>query len=96
MIAVAGWLVYEALGFGLLLGLWAVQLILNMIWSWIFFGRRAMGLGFIDILGLFFVIAGFIWVAREAVPLAALLFSPYLVWVGLALALNFKIWQLNR
>lgn len=95
MIAIAGWLVWSAVGFGPLLWLWFAQLVLNMAWSWIFFGRKNMALGFVDILLLMMLIIAFIIISAIVVPLASLLFMPYLAWVMLAAALNFTIWRLN-
>jgi tryptophan-rich sensory protein len=95
MIAVAGWFVWQAQGIGPLLGVWAVQLLFNAAWSWIMFGRRQIAVAAVDA-GLMWVsIATFIVMAWNAVPAAAWLFVPYLVWVSYALALNLKILQLN-
>lgn len=96
MIAVAGWYVWEAIKFGLLMWLWVAQLVLNTLWSYLFFGRNNMGLAFLDIVLLMGVIIGFIMLAIVIVPTAGFLFMPYLAWVMLAAALNFSIWQRNK
>ncbi len=95
-IALAGWYVFKAQGFGLLLGLWGLQMVLNMAWSWLFFGRHQMLAGLIDIVLLALVIAVFIFLAWGQVPMAAYLFVPYLVWVLVAMMLNHQLWVLNR
>lgn len=95
-IALSGWYVFKAQGFGLLLGLWGLQMVLNMAWSWLFFGRHQMLAGLIDIVLLALVIAVFIFLAWEQVPMAAYLFVPYLVWVLVAMMLNHQLWTLNR
>lgn len=95
MIAVAGWLVWRAEGFGVLLAVWAVQLILNMAWSWIMFGRQEIGWALVDISLLWAAIALFIVLGWRRQPIAAALFSVYLVWVSFATAINYWIWQLN-
>jgi benzodiazapine receptor len=95
MIAYAGWLVWSVDPFHPALGLWAIQLVANAAWSWLFFGRREMGLAFADLLVMWFSIAGFIVLAWPVSPLAAMLFAPYLVWVSFAGALNFTVWRLN-
>ena len=95
MIAVAGWLVWRAGDRGLALAAWAVALVLNASWSWLFFGRQAMGLAFLDIVILWCAIALFVAAARRSSALASLLFVPYLVWVTFAAALNLAIWRLN-
>ncbi|MCA3382563.1 MAG: tryptophan-rich sensory protein, partial [Roseomonas sp.] len=52
MIAIAGWLIWEAVGFAggaLALGFFALQLVLNAAWSGIFFGMRRMDLAFAEL-----------------------------------------------
>lgn len=95
MIAVAGWLVWRAEGFGLALALWVAQLALNGAWSWLFFGRRRMDAAFADVTLLWLSIAGFIAAALPVSQAAALLFVPYLVWVTIAAALNYTVWRMN-
>ena len=94
-IAFAGWFVWEEHGAGLLLFLWALQLILNMAWSFIFFGRKKMFLGLIDILILWLVILLFIIFSYQIVPVSSYLFIPYLLWVSVAAFLNFDIFRKN-
>jgi translocator protein len=95
MIAVAGWLVWRIDGAGLAMLLWVAQLILNGMWSWLFFGRRRMDLAFVDVVALWLAIAGFILAAWPVSGMAALLFVPYLVWVSIAGALNRAVWRMN-
>jgi len=95
MIAIAGWLVWQADGFGLALGLWSVQLVLNAAWSWLMFGRRDIGGAAVDVGLMWISIVAFITVAWPVSQNAALLFVPYLVWVSYAAALNVRILQLN-
>jgi tryptophan-rich sensory protein len=78
------------------LGLFALQLILNGLWSILFFGLRSPGLAFGEILLLWVAIAATLvlfW--RVTVP-AGLLLIPYLAWVTFAAVLNGSIWILNR
>lgn len=95
MIAIAGWLVWSAVGFGPLLWLWFAQLAVNMAWSWLFFGEKNIALGFFNIVVLLFLILAFVVLSAIVVPVAAFLFMPYLAWVMLAAALNFSIWRMN-
>jgi len=95
MIAVAGWLVWTNLGMSGLLVLWGAQLVLNAMWSFLFFGIRRMDLAFVDVVMMWLSIAAFIVLASAAVPLAALLFVPYLIWVTIASALNLSVWRRN-
>lgn len=95
MIAVAGWLVWTTIGMSGLLVLWGANLVLNATWSFLFFGIRRMDLAFVDVVLMWLTIAGFIVLASATVPLAALLFVPYLVWVTIASALNLSVWRRN-
>ena len=95
MMAVAAWLVWRKAGTGYPLGLFALQLALNLAWTALFFGLRLPGLAFAEILVLWASIAATVvsfW--RVSVPAGALL-VPYLLWVGFAAVLNLAIWRLN-
>jgi translocator protein len=77
------------------MGLFGVQLGLNFLWSYLFFGRQSPLAGLVDILLLWAAIAAtMIYFYRVSRP-AGLLMVPYILWVTLALALNFEIWRLN-
>jgi tryptophan-rich sensory protein len=95
MIALAGWIVWRAQGFGPLLWLWLLQLCLNGAWSFIMFGQKQITPALFDITALWLAILTFIVVAWPVRRSAALLFVPYLLWVTFAMALNFEIWRLN-
>lgn len=95
MIAVAGWLVWRADGFGPAMWLWLAQIVLNGLWSFFFFGIRRMDLALVDVTGMWLVIAAFILVASSISVVSAWLFVPYLVWVTIAGALNFTVRRLN-
>jgi translocator protein len=96
-IAIAGWQVWRARNAAspTVIVLWAIQLTLNGLWSWLFFGLRRPDLAFADIVALLLVIFWFIAAARNTNRMAALLFLPYALWVGFASALNYAIWRLN-
>ena len=95
MIAIAGWIVWRAQGFGPLLWLWLLQLGLNAAWSYLMFGEKQITSALIDISALWLAILAFIVVAWPVRRSAALLFVPYFLWVTFAAALNFEIWRLN-
>lgn len=81
---------------GQALALWSVQIAFNTLWSGVFFGLHRMALGGLIIAGLWVAVAataGTFW-ARDEV--SGLLMVPYLVWVTLALALNWSVWGRNR
>lgn len=97
--AVAGWMVWKEAGpagAALPLALFAVQLFLNGIWSWLFFGLHRPDLAFADIIALWLAIAATILAFQAVSMTAGALLLPYLIWVSFALVLNFSIWQLNR
>ena len=96
MIAVSGWLVWRRAGWVRSAhGVYAVQLVLNMLWSPLFFGAGLLGLAFVDILLLAASVVATIVLFARVSRLAAVLLVPYLAWVGFASALNFAISQLN-
>lgn len=95
-IAISAWLAWiKQPRFGPALALWFVQLALNGIWSWLFFGLERPGLAAIDIVVLLAAIVAtalaFVRVSRPA----ALMLVPYVLWVSFATALNLAIWRLN-
>ena len=94
MIAVAGWLVWRT-GDRKALAIWGSGLSLNAVWSWLFFGRHAIGWALVDIVLIWLSIAAFIIWTWSRERRASLLFLPYLAWVSLAIALNAAIWRLN-
>lgn len=96
--AVAAWLVWRQKGWSgakLPLSLFGVQLALNVLWSWIFFGAENPSLAFTEILLLWAAIAATMPTFWYRSKLAGLLFAPYLAWVTFAAVLNYAIWQLN-
>ena len=96
LIGVSGWLLWRARSESkAALVFWGVQLALNALWSWIFFGLRAPGAALVEILVLLLAIAATVAAAFRSRPLAAWLLVPYLSWVAFAAALNAAIWYLN-
>ncbi|MGO2392688.1 MAG: TspO/MBR family protein [Halomonas sp.] len=75
---------------------YALQLLVNAAWSWLFFGRKQIVAALADIVGLLSLITVAIAVFSQVSTLAAWLMVPYWLWVALALALNASIWRLNR
>lgn len=96
LIIIAAWLVWQAGGWSLAIVFWGLQIIFNVAWSWIFFGRRQMGLALADIGLLWLSIVGFMIATWPISQTASWLFIPYLIWVSVAAALNLSIWQRNR
>ena len=95
-IAAAGWLIWRrSKRLEPVLLVWALQLLANGLWSWLFFGLHRPGLALIDIVVLFGLIVAFISLARRRSVAASWLFAPYAVWVAYAASLNLAIWQAN-
>jgi benzodiazapine receptor len=95
--AVAAWLVWKRQGRDrrVPLFVFGVQLVLNAVWSGLFFGMRNPGFAFAEIVLLWLAILATIVAFRQVSTLAALLLAPYLAWVSFAAALNWSIWRLN-
>jgi tryptophan-rich sensory protein len=95
LIAVAGWLVWQKTPTGGVMKVWVAQMILNFLWSPIFFGLEEIRLALIVVLALLVVILIFIVLGWRHHRVAALLFLPYAAWVAFASLLNGSIWWLN-
>ncbi len=76
--------------------IFAVQLVLNVLWSIIFFGMRNPALAFVDIVALWIAIVVTIKYFYSISKVASYLLYPYLVWVSFAAILNYSIWVLNK
>jgi tryptophan-rich sensory protein len=75
--------------------LYRLQLGLNALWSFLFFGRRNPLVAFIEILLLWTaIVMTIVAFARISRP-AAFLLVPYLLWTTFATVLNAAIWRLN-
>ena len=72
-----------------------VQLILNALWSWVFFGMHLISTGLAEILLLWVAVAFCVMLFWRRNKIAGALLIPYWLWISYASALNFAIWQLN-
>lgn len=77
------------------LSLYAVQLALNALWTWLFFAWRSGALAFAEILVLLAAIVATIVAFGRVHRLAAVLLLPYLAWTLFATALTLAIWRAN-
>jgi len=96
---VAAWLVWRNGNASTLvwpLGLFLVQLILNALWTPLFFGMHRPGLVLLDITALWLAIGATTAAFYPLSKVAAALFIPYWLWVSFATVLNASIWWLNR
>jgi translocator protein len=75
--------------------LFGVQLVLNGLWSYLFFGLHMPGLALVEIALLWLTIGAVIAVFSRPARGAAWLLVPYLMWVSFATYLNFEVWRLQ-
>jgi translocator protein len=98
MMGTAAWLLWQRPGLAKAawpLGLFVLQLGLNTLWSYLFFGLKNPGLALVEIIALWLaILATFIAFWQHHRP-AGLLFLPYLLWVSFAVYLNLQFWRLN-
>lgn len=95
MIAIAGYLVWQRVGFGAALAVYAVQLLCNAAWSGLFFGLKRPDIAFYGVVALWLSIAANIAAFAPISATAAWLLVPYLAWVSFAGYLNWTLWRMN-
>jgi len=79
---------------GLILA-FALNGVLNVLWSLLFFGLRRPDWALVEVVFLFLSVALLMWLAGRHAPLARWLLAPYLLWVGFATVLNLAVVRLN-
>jgi tryptophan-rich sensory protein len=97
LMAVALWLVWrrDAEGRRLAIGLFVVQMAVNVAWTPVFFALEAIAAA-MAVIGLLAVLVAATIVAFDRVDRrAAALLVPYLLWVCFAAVLNYRFLQLN-
>ena len=96
--AISAWLVWRSGGFRTnrtALSLFIAQLLLNALWSWLFFAWHRGALAFADTVLLWAIIVATLFLFWRVRLLAGVLPIPYLLWVGFASVLNYSLWKLN-
>lgn len=99
LMSVAAFLVWATAGPGegmTALVVYAVQLVLNALWSPVFFGLKRMGWAFVEVMALWLAVLATTLLFFEVNYWAGLMFLPYLVWVTFASMLTLAMWRLNR
>lgn len=99
LMGIAAWLVWRARGFagaGAALVIFVIQLIVNALWTWLFFVWHRGALAFAEIMLLWLLIAANIILFSRTSRTAAALLLPYLAWVSFATTLTFAVWQRNH
>ncbi|MDQ7840848.1 MAG: TspO/MBR family protein [bacterium] len=98
LMALAAWMVVRASGWRaarLPLVLYGLQLLVNALWTWLFFAWRSGSAAVLDITVLWILVAAALWTFWRVRPLAGALLVPYLAWVSFAGALSWAVWRLN-
>lgn len=75
--------------------LFGLQLGLNTLWSFLFFGLKSPYYAFLEILMLWAAILLTMIQFWKVSKAASLLLIPYILWVSFAALLNYQIWVLN-
>ena len=97
LIGISAWKVWLTGHFwGVPATIFAVQLALNIGWSWLFFGQRRPDFALMEIVFLWLSILTMLIVFYRVDRTSGWLLLPYLLWVSFASVLNFSIWTLNR
>ena len=78
------------------LGVFTLQLILNGLWTLIFFRLHLIGLALVEMVMMWVAILMTILAFWRLSRLAALLLLPYILWVSFAVVLNAGLFLLNR
>lgn len=87
-----GW---NAPGVRMAMILFYIHLIVNILWSAVFFGLRAPFAGFFVIIALWFLILITMIYFNSVSKPAGILLIPYIAWVSFASILNFMLYRLN-
>ena len=75
---------------------YTLQLVLNALWSFLFFGMHRPDLALLDVAVLLLAVVGTAAACWRLYRPAGLILLPLVAWVGFATALQFGIWRLNR
>ncbi len=95
IIGYVGWRLWQRENNKLAMTLWTVQMLLNFIWTPVFFGLHMTLLGLVIVSTMAVTLALFIKLNWSRDRVSAVLFLPYLLWVCIATALNAGIVILN-
>lgn len=78
-----------------IIAIFAVQLVLNALWSVVFFGMKRPDMAFFVLVALWLAIVYAIVNFYRVSRMAAWLLLPYILWVSFAGYLNYSLWFLN-
>ena len=72
------------------------QLVLNFLWSILFFGFQIRLTALIDLILLLVCVVVMIYKFNKIKPLTAYLNIPYILWLAYAIVLNYFVWLMNK
>lgn len=88
MIAVTGWQLFRSKN-TILFCLWCAQLLLNGLWSWLFFGEQWPVISLLDLILIDILVINLALKAwRVGMSSTAYLLVPYVIWLLVATSLN--------
>jgi tryptophan-rich sensory protein len=100
LMGIAAWLVWKkeprSSAWSAAIAMMIVQLILNALWTPIFFGLRRLRAALAELGLLWLAVATTLVLFWQQRPLAGVLMTPYLLWVSFAFYLNLGVVTLNR
>jgi benzodiazapine receptor len=98
LMAVAAWIIWRERyhrGRSVAITAYFIQLLINALWSPLFFGLKNIDAGLFCIVALWLAVG---WTMREFARVksaAALILLPYSMWVTFVTAINLAVWKLN-
>lgn len=99
LMGISAWLVFTKSPrgniFNAAIAMMLVQLVLNALWTPIFFGMHRIGLALAELMLLWSAVVVTLGLFFYQLPLAGILLLPYLAWVSFAAYLNYSILKLN-
>ncbi len=95
LIGIAGARTWISKRMGTRMRLWFTQMVLNFLWSPIFFGMQSPAGALIIIIPMLVCILAFIALTYRRDRISMWLFVPYALWVAFATVLNASIGMLN-
>lgn len=99
LIGIAAYLVWQKrhtiVNFPRTIAIYLIQLLLNLLWSFVFFYAHQLGVAVFESLALLIAVIINALVFYKIDKTAGLLFIPYILWVGFATVLTYNIFILN-
>jgi len=95
LMGIALFLIWKNKNSGFAISVFVIQLILNSLWSFIFFGIKNIQLAFFEIILLWLTILICIILFYRTSKTASFLLMPYILWVSFASVLNYELMRLN-